>query len=344
MLGSLFGKSSPRKPARQDTSSLSSFGEIRTDAGGELVVLDVEAHTPAATPEAEHWQVILVRSLQRWEALASEMPSTPDAALLVEALKRPAESVIRQLPASAQDALALCEDVNISRAQLAERLGKDPALVQALLRTANSAAYGAGRKSLLSLDNAVERIGLGGTRAVVMARSVEGLLSRPGGSYDAMLTDVWAHMVRTAPVARAIAPAFGIDRDEAFSVALLHDVGKLVIFDQISAMRSQLRRPFAVPVSWLSAFIQETHAPLGALAMLQWKMGARAAIAIGDHHRVDRAEGQNEFAEAIHAAERLDHIERKGELVDLESIWRVGRLSGSLQKTQSALTDLAEER
>ena len=316
---------------------------VTNDAGGELVVLDVEIPVVTSSPEGDHWQSILARNLYRWQSLADEMPSTPDAAMLVQALKRPAESVIRQLPASAQDALALCENTDISRSQLAERLGKDPALVQAILRTANSAAYSAGRKSLLSLDSAIERIGLGGTRAVVMARSVEGLLSRPGGVYDTMLSEVWAHMVRTAPIARAIAPAFGIDRDEAFSVALLHDVGKLVIFDQISAMRSQIRRPFAVPTSWLSAFIQETHASLGALAMLQWKMGARAAIAIGDHHRVDPAEGENPFAEAIYAAERVDHASRKGNLLDLDSIWKVGRLGGSVDKTKAALADLAEE-
>jgi HD-like signal output (HDOD) protein len=315
---------------------------VTSDAGGELIVLDVAIPVVPATPEGEHWQGILSRVLYRWGELADEMPSTPDAALLVQALRAPADSVIRQLPSSAQDALALCEDVNLSRPQLAARLGKDPALVQSLLRTANSAAYAAGRKSLLSLDGAIERIGLTGTRAVVMAKSVEGLLSRPGGNYDAMLTDVWAHMVRTGPLARTIAPAFGIDRDETFSVALLHDVGKLVIFDQISAMRSQLRRPFAVPVAWLSAFIQETHASLGALAMLQWKMGARAAIAIGDHHRVDPAEGANEFAEVIHAAERLDHASRKGYPVDLESIWKTGRLSGSVEKTRAALAELAE--
>ena len=343
MAGSWFKSASPAPKASRSIVTRESFGPIASDAGGELVVLDVEP-LPASTPHEGHWQSVLSHSLYRWGELADEMPSTPDARLLVEALKGPTGTVVRQLPASAQDALALCRDVNIARSVLSTRLGKDPALLQDLLRTANSAAYSAGRKSVLSLDSAIERIGLVGTRAVVMAKSVEGLLSRPGGVYDGMLSEVWAHMVRTGPVARVIAPAFGIDRDEAFSVALLHDVGKLVIFDQVSAMRSQLRRPVSVPTAWLSSFIQETHAALGALAMLQWAMGPRAAIAVGDHHRVDRNEGVNEFAEVIFAAERVDHVQRKGELMDLESVWKAGRLSAPVAKVLPAVEAFLEER
>ena len=87
--------------------------------------------------------------------------------------------------------------------KLAGTLSKDPALVQGLLRTANSAAYAAGRKSVLSVDGSIERIGLAGARAVVMANCVDGLLSRPGGHFDVMVNDVHAasHRIRWRYVA-----------------------------------------------------------------------------------------------------------------------------------------------
>ena len=69
----------------------------------------------------------------------------------------------------------------------------------------------------LGIDQALDRIGVTGARAVVLSSCVDGLLSHPGGEYNAMASDVWSHMVRTAPLARAVAQAFAADPDEAFA-------------------------------------------------------------------------------------------------------------------------------
>lgn len=318
-----------------EASTAASPGGPRPTLLADNEIVDI-----AVVPDGEHWQRTLSSKLSDWHARASEMPNTPDAGVFVDALAVPSDSIIRQLPSSARDAIAMCDDLTISRAQLATRLGKDPALVQGLLRAANSAAYGAGRKSILSVDGAIERIGLLGARAVVMANCVEGLLSRPGGHFDAMVSDVWLHMVRTAPIARVIAPAFGVDREEAFSVALLHDVGKLVVFDQLSSLRTANRRQMVVPQAWLRALIQDVHESLGAMAALRWSMGPRAAIAIGDHHRAVAGVGQSEFAEVIYSAERFDHAQRKGEPLDINDLWNEGKLSGDKGRTAAALEAL----
>ncbi|MEO8621514.1 MAG: HDOD domain-containing protein [bacterium] len=341
MLRSFFGQSGAR---RSDTST--SVNDTSPDQApshqAPRATLPIRGETAqvAMEPESAHWQAILLSRLSEWRLRAFEMPSTPDAALLVDALEEPSDNVIRQLPASAVESIAMCDSESISRSELASKLGKDPALVQGLLRTANSAAYSMGRRAVLSVDVSIERIGLRGARAVVMANCVEGLLSRPGGHFDTMVSDVWSHLVRTAPIARVIAPAFSIDRDDAFSVALLHDVGKLVVFDQLSRLRTANRRPMVVPQAWLSALIQDVHASLGALAALRWSMGQRAAIAIGDHHRADVTVGENEFAEVIYAAERFDHAQRKGEPLDIDDLWREGRLSGAKMRTAAAFEEL----
>ena len=341
MLRSLFGQSG----ARRSTTSTSVNDTVLDQAPSHqapraTLTISGETVEVALLPDGAHWQTILSSRLSDWRVRAFEMPNTPDAALLVDALEEPSDNVIRQLPASAVESIAMCDNQSISRSQLASKLGKDPALVQGLLRTANSAAYSAGRKAVLSVDGSIERIGLLGARAVVMANCVEGLLSRPGGHFDTMVNEVWTHMVRTAPIARVIAPAFSIDREEAFSVALLHDVGKLVVFDQLSTLRTANRRPMVVPQAWLSALLQDVHASLGALAALRWSMGPRAAIAIGDHHRADVSVEESEFAEVIYAAERFDHAQRKGEPLDIDDLWREGRLSGAKMRTAAALEEL----
>lgn len=279
-----------------------------------------------------------VEKLRRKHPVASEQD---DVAELIRSLSDGPDAVIRQLPAAARDTLMLLDDPNVSRAKLAETLGSDPALMQSLLRTANSAIFSAGRGQVLTIGQSLDRIGMDGARSVVLASSVQGLLSQPGGEFTAMATKVWDHMVRMAPLARALAPAFNADREETFAVAVLHDVGKLIVFDRISHLRTQRRRSLVIDVSFASVMLQHVHESLGALAAARWGIGERGAQAIGTHHRLGSARtSANPIAEAVYLAERADHAEQRGEALDLEVVWRQGWLSGTPAAAAAILDEM----
>lgn len=281
--------------------------------------------------DSYYWSDRTERALAR---LRSEWAHEPDAAKwpdvtgLLTQLSAPPVEIIRQLPAAARDAMALCEQENFPRAQLVDRLSKDPSLVQGLLRQANSASNSAGLAPILRVDAAIDRIGLAGTRAVVVAASVDGLLSKPGGPYDAILATAWQRMVSTGPLARALAPAFFADGEEAFAVALLHDVGLLIILDLISTLRTTNRRAVALPDGWLDLLLRELHEPLGALAAHRWGLGIDAADAIGTHHRRDRPAERHPLAETLFVAAHLADARSRGESLDLFGLWEEGELTG----------------
>ena len=309
----------PRKP-EEILQAYESAGEVTRN--NDLVWL---------ARDASYWTDRCANTLARlrsdW-AGNSERAKWPDVAGLLGQLSAPPEEVIRQLPAAARDAMALCERDNLPRAQLIDRLSQDPSLVQGLLRQANSASYGAGLAPILRVDSAIDRIGLAGTRSVVVAASVDGLLSKPGGAYDALLASAWQHMVNTGPLARAIAPAFGADGEEAFAIALLHNVGQLIIFDRISSLRSSNRRAVALPDGWIDQLITELHEPLGAIAAHRWGLGIDAADAIGTHHRRDTPAERHPLAETIFVAEHLANTTARGESLDLFGLWEQGELTG----------------
>lgn len=267
----------------------------------------------------------LLAQLAAHEAVAD----SPDALALLELLSDGPATIIRQLPAAARSALALCDDPDITRRDLADKLSSDPALVQSLLRTANSAAFGAGKSPVMSIAPALDRIGLAGARSIIFANAVDGALSRPGGDLNAMVTAVWNHMVSTAPIARAVAPAFGVDPEEAFAIALLHDVGKLVIFDRISHLRTVGRRDPQFTATFLRDLLNHLHELLGAAAMHAWSMGDRPARAIGSHHRRTNDLRADPLAEVIFLAESVDHTMRRGKPVELRHVWFEGRLTAS---------------
>lgn len=320
------GKSSPTKSARaprRPEEILQAYESASEDSrGGGLVWL---------ARDASYWSERAEKALARlrsdW-AHTGDAAKWPDVSALLALLSAPSVEIIRQLPAAARDAMALCEQENVPRRQLVDRLSKDPSLVQGLLRQANSASNSAGLSPILAVDAAIDRIGLAGTRAVVVAASVDGLLSKPGAPYDALLATAWQRMVKTAPMARAIAPAFAADGEEAFAIALLHDVGLLIIFDQISTLRTNNRRAVALPEGWLNVLTDELHEPLGAIAAHRWGLGIDAADAIGTHHRRDRPGDRHPLAETLFVAEHLEATVSRGEPLDLFGLWELGELTG----------------
>ncbi|MEP7347961.1 MAG: HDOD domain-containing protein, partial [Gemmatimonadaceae bacterium] len=146
----------------------------------------------------------------------------------------------------------------------------------------------------------------------------------------------WSHMIRTAPIARALAPAFQVSPDDAYTVGLLHDAGKMIILDRVGSLRTLLRRELLIPYSSLRAILRMLHEDFGALATLEWGLGAKIAHAIATHHRAPVPHVRNSLSEVLFVAERCDLITQQGKRIDLDALWRDGGLTGS----RSALDQL----
>ncbi|MEP6494080.1 MAG: HDOD domain-containing protein [bacterium] len=270
----------------------------------------------------------LAASLRKLDdALMGEHRRSNDVVLLMRALRQDPIAGIRQLPVAAQRALALLHGEAPTK-MLVDLLERDPAMAQALLRQVNSTYYNPSGTHILSLADAINRMGRVGVQSVVFEQSLTGMVSRPGGDLDAMAQQVWNHMVRTAPIARQLAPAFDVAPDEAFLLGLLHDVGKLVVFDRITELRGTQRRPLTVDRRDVSRALRLIHEPLGGLVVQQWGLESGIARAIGSHHREPVPAARDGLCEVIYVAERVDLAQNRKEAPDLEAIWSAGELTG----------------
>ncbi|MDX2192226.1 MAG: HDOD domain-containing protein [Gemmatimonadales bacterium] len=269
----------------------------------------------------------------------AEADGAPDVAALAVAIGAAPVEQIRQFPAAAQRALVLTEREDVAVAEIVALCEGDPALAQAVLRQASSALYGGA--PCASLREAVLRLGAGGTRNAVLQVVVSGLLCRPGSDVAGMLDQCWAHMTRTAPLASRLAGAFAAPPDDAFAAALLHDVGKLIVFDRATQLRGEWRRDLALPGAPFAALLRALHEPLGGLAALRWGLGIDTARAIAGHHRHPAPERRDAIGEAVHLAERLDLAAQRGVPLDLAEVWATGRLTGSAARVAHVLARAA---
>jgi HD-like signal output (HDOD) protein len=238
-------------------------------------------------------------------------------------------AVIRQPPIAAQAVLSLSRRRNYRLDEMTALFERDPAMSQALLRHGNSAWYaGLSDQPLLSIKAAIQRVGSRGVHATVMYHLLQGELSRPGAGLDTQARMVWEHMVRTAPLARGLARFFGGDAEEAFTLGLLHDVGKLVFFDRVAAERTRLRRELVFPDGFVTAALSLLHEPLGGLAILEWGMDQRSARIIATHHRWGDHPVGEPLSQVVYLAEAVDIARQRGDAVDLALLWQEGDLAG----------------
>ncbi|GJG84935.1 hypothetical protein tb265_01160 [Gemmatimonadetes bacterium T265] len=257
-------------------------------------------------------------------------------ALTAAVVDAPTDAV-RQLPSAAREALAVCDDPDAGAAELVRVCEGDLAVARALLREANSVFYmRPGQAPAASLREAIDRVGTGGVRNVLVDVTVSALLCPPGSRHASITAAIWAHAQRTAALARAAAPAFGVSAERAYAAGLLHDVGKLVLLDRAAALAEERS---AAPVSWaaLRAALVALHEPLGGLAVLRWGMGVEAAGAIAAHHRAPPPETPDAMSEVIYLAERVDHASTRGDTLDLEALWADAALGGVRARAAAAL-------
>ena len=132
----------------------------------------------------------------------------------------PAPRVLSQL-------LMLLNEEEAHAGQIVELIAFDPALTAKVLQRCNNAAAGMGAVS--DLDEAVTKVGFNAIYRLVAMVIGEGLLSAEQPAYGIGAGQLWEHSAMAAMGAKVLASKQGGQENLAFTAALLHDIGKLVL-------------------------------------------------------------------------------------------------------------------
>jgi putative nucleotidyltransferase with HDIG domain len=245
----------------------------------------------------------------RASAAPDSSPPAPDELALATMRDLPA------LPAAVLDLLRLARRDDIETSTLAAKISHDPALTAKILRLANSSFYGVPRH-VTSVSDATVVLGLRTVRTLVTTAALAGSFNPPTcEGFD--FPGFWQHAISAAVSAKLIAAAIGSDGETAFTAALLHDVGQLVLatgfpaqFAQVLALRS---------ASEIDACDAEQarlgidHATLGALLAERWHFPREIVEAIGHHHAPPKIGDATKLVHIVYVAGTLAHLLGLGE-------------------------------
>ena len=208
------------------------------------------------------------------------------------------------LPQVVTEVLSLCNSEDSDAAKISELVHQDQAIAGHVLRVVNSPMFG-GQSRIVSLQQAISRLGLNQLVEIVVAVSVRSRLFTTGRQID-MLKQMWRHSVATGFLAKEIARIRRRNVESMFLCGLMHDVGKTVLLDALGQLESEMGRDLPRDDVYLALDVY--HAQVGGMLARQWRMPEQVVEAVEHHHDYDSAEKFQEAAITVNFSDQMAHV------------------------------------
>jgi len=110
---------------------------------------------------------------------------------------------------------------------------KDPALALAVLKIANSAKYARGDETIQSIKKAVGVLGTTGVANIATAILMKSLMPEKPIYFKKFGRQIWEHSSQCAYLCQELAVQYSQNEFDAHFLGLIHDVGKIIIFESL---------------------------------------------------------------------------------------------------------------
>ena len=203
---------------------------------------------------------------------------------VVESIVNDHGALRRTLPDVAAEVLEMCGRSAGDAAAMERTLTRDPFISAQVVSISNSAMF-APRMPILSVRDAVVRIGLDAVRDVVLMVVANSTMFRVRG-FEQHVDGMRRRMLASASTARALARALRAESEYGFLAGLLHDIGELVLLERCA------QDGLVSPVMWddpaegalVRERIQAHHTAVGASLCRAWKLPSGVIDAAQFHH------------------------------------------------------------
>jgi putative nucleotidyltransferase with HDIG domain len=224
---------------------------------------------------------------------------------------------VKNLPPVSQAALKLVnllEQAAIANDEIVQVIKCDNVLTAKLLRACNSPYFGLD-EPVASVDQAVLMLGHQQILHIVLTLAFGSAMVVPLPGYAVEANELWRHSLLTATAAEIVAAnAFEmtVESPVAFTVGLLHDIGKLAMSQAITPeLQHEIRQ--LVEQHACSRSEAETkilgadHSEIGACLLRSWNLPDDILEAVANHHH-PICEPRPRLSVITHVANCLAHL------------------------------------
>ena len=188
------------------------------------------------------------------------------------------------LPEMSQRILRLLKDPEFNISQLAAMIREDPVIALAIMKQANSPAFG-GLHEIRDINAACSRLGMRTIANTVQLVANRNLFITGNALLKKSMERLWRHSAATAHCANEIARLTMVPNLECiFLAGLIHDVGKVMLLELVTKPRSSLMRDLQENPQLLTEVLENLHPLLGLIICQEWNLPPAFRAAVYFHH------------------------------------------------------------
>ena len=200
---------------------------------------------------------------------------------------------VKNLPPVSQAALKLVnllEQAAISNDEIVHVIKCDNVLTAKLLRACNSPYFGLD-EPVASVDQSVLMLGHQQILHIVLTLAFGGAMVVPMPGYAVEANELWRHSLLTATAAEIVAGSgdLNVEAPVAFTVGLLHDIGKLALSQALTPelqieIRQLIEQQGCPRTDAEKKIMGADHSEVGACLLKSWNLPEDIVEAVANHH------------------------------------------------------------
>jgi putative nucleotidyltransferase with HDIG domain len=229
-------------------------------------------------------------------------PTEQDITQTIESLK--------PIPQVALKILRMIHEERYDMGDITRELMKDQVLGARVLRITNSAMF-AGRIKIENIRDAVLLLGETLLVKMIITAALKAYFDQAGDSgYSLCRGGIFFHAVGCAKMAEKIALLSELEDPKiAYTAGLLHDIGKVVLDQQIAKVCPLFFRGVhhegTTSIELERIILGTTHCETGALLARKWNFSSALIEAISFHHTPELATAHKDLVRIVHVADQL---------------------------------------
>ncbi len=204
------------------------------------------------------------------------------------------------LNAIANQVVTLTADPDVDLKKLGSVMQCDPAFAADVLFLANSSLFGFPSR-IQALRHAIAVLGLERIKSLAITVAMRSFVGKGGP----LLRQCWEHSAACAMIAQEISPLFDITTDSAYSLGLLHDIGRLGLLKSYTAEYSTVLNGSYESVDEVlraeRAVLNVDHGLAGAWLVKNWGL-PQGFIHTCEHHHDPLGPKDSELLQVIKIA------------------------------------------
>ncbi len=260
-------------------------------------------------------------------------PSANNRTSLIDEIKRQLSEGKFNLPSYPEinDKLKTLIDKGAGMPEISRLISDDAAISTELIKISNSALF-KGVSNNISVEQAINRLGLKETAMHTEIISNRALYSNSSKKFSPLLADLWNHSMACAHTSHIVSTHLGIgEPHDLFMMGLLHDIGVLLLLqiiievDSLGAMEQEI-----VPEQ-LHDFLTTHHNSFGKSILTRWKFPESYTDIAAFHDNPENSDNQTDELMIVNFSNLLVHTlghalkpEQGIELEKLESTKHLG--------------------